>query len=156
MSETQDRLNRLGPKCVHFNSRAFITGDGDGRDACARGLPIRKLVIEANGNDNLGIVFKTPCKPGPECVMSCGGYEQEGPEELRKRQEETKKAMDAATKIIAKASVWREKMIKAGKRTGRASCPACGGHRTVLVNIALGYNNHIHASCQKCNAGFME
>ncbi len=146
----------LGKTCRYFNGREFLGGDGDGRTACGKGHPIRKIVIAANGGTSMGIAFKTPCRPGPERVADCPDYDPKTSEEIEADRAEMREAMNQAVTMMREAGKWRTKMIAANKANGRASCPCCGGKETVSVSIALGYNNHMACQCSACGAGFRE
>lgn len=156
MSEISQKTDALGSSCRHFNGREFLCGDGEGRSACAKGHPIRKIVIAANKGSGIGIAFKTPCRPGPERVADCPDYDAKTPEEIEASRAEMKAHMAAAVKMMGHAAKWKAKMIAAKKATGRASCPCCDGVETVQVSIALGYNNHMACQCSACGVGFRE
>ncbi len=156
MSDLRAQTDALGQTCRHFNGREFICGEGDGRSACGKGHPIRKIVIAANGGTNIGIAFKTPCRPGPKRVADCPDYDAKTPEEIEADRAAMSKAMGRAVAMMREAAKWKAKLIAADKATGKASCPCCGGENTVSVSIALGYNNHMACQCSACGVGFRE
>lgn len=156
MSMIEDRAKALGLPCRHFNGREFAIGCGDGRGACGRGHPIRKIVIGANGGDNTGILYKTPCRPGPERVAECPDYDPKTIGEIAEERAAMAKEMERAAVMMKAAGKWRAKMVAEKRPTGRASCPCCGGKETVRVRVAIGYNNHLACKCEACGVGFIE
>lgn len=145
----------LGRPCRHYSPLLFLSErDGD-RSCCAKGHPIRQIVAAATEGEG-GMLFKLPCRPGPDRAVDCPDYDPKTDAEVEADREATRAAMDKAMKMMAAAGEWRRKLTAAGKARGRASCPVCGGHETVSVQIALGYNGHMACHCNACRVGFRE
>lgn len=156
MTDIAERSGAIGATCRHFRGRFFLTHDGEGREACEKGYPIRKTVVGANGGSEVGIAFMLPCRPGPERKATCPHYDAKTPEEVAEDNRRTDEMMRQAMKLMAAASVWKRTMLVEKRASAVEDCPSCGGVQTVSVSIALGYNNHMACQCKQCGAGFRE
>lgn len=152
MSGLSERTARLGPACRHWNGLAFFRGEG----GCGIGHPIRKIVIAANGGNQVGIAFMLPCKPGPDAKAKCPNYDPRTAEELAEIEREIEQRTTAFLKNMHVFNDLRKEMVaeKASART--IDCPFCSAAGTMHVTCAIGINNHMWAKCSACREGFME
>jgi hypothetical protein len=155
MHSLASRTSELGRSCRHHSPLRFIQERDDDCAGCAKGHPIRRIVTGLSGSET-GILFKLPCRPGPERVTECPDYDPKTDAEIEAGRVALREKMDRAAKLIGAAGAWRRKMIETRSVSGREDCPVCDGKGTVSVSIALGYNNHMACYCSGCQVGFRE
>jgi hypothetical protein len=152
-----DRGAGLGRQCRHFSALSFLRERRGFPDcaACALGHPIRKMVTEACG-DETGIIFKLPCRPGPEKAVDCPAYDPKTDAEIEADREAQRCSVEKALVMMKAAGAWRRSMVAVGEETRLWSCPVCLGLDTVEVSIALAVNGHMACRCTNCGTGFRE
>jgi hypothetical protein len=145
----------LGFMCRHFKPREFLLGRGDGSSSCACGHPIRDRIEKATGSD-VGMIYKTPCRPGAQRAFECPDYSPKTPEEILAEHADLETRFERVFSMFDAARDWRSEMIAANVSHTVKDCPCCGGEQTVRVGCAIGYNNHMRVICDACGAGFIE
>lgn len=151
MAAMADRVAGLGRSCRHFSSLGFMRERG----SCALGHPIRNMVTKACGGES-GIMFKLPCRPGPEKAVDCQAYDPKTDAEIEADNDAWRQSLEKTLVMMNAAEQWRRSMVSVGEETRLWSCPVCLGLDTVEVSIALAVNGHMRCRCTSCGVGFLE
>ncbi len=64
--------------------------------------------------------------------------------------------MSEITRLMAKATLWKQQMIKRGLKRAKAKCPTCLQLESMVVCCNIEGNKHIRCRCEYCGANFME
>ena len=147
----EDKEVRFGKRCRHHDPRNGIIRGKD----CKLGINIREQVVKANGGTINGIAFKMPCYPGPECKVACNRYDPFTEEEIAKQKSDMDAKLDSLVKGMKVLNELRTKMIAHKIPNIKAACVHCGGPNMV-VNCAIGFNQHLAVRCTDCDFGFIE
>lgn len=60
------------------------------------------------------------------------------------------------TRLLEKATSWKQQMIKRRLSRGRAKCPTCQQPESMVVLCNIEGNKHLSCHCEFCGANFME
>ena len=152
MTNITDDQKVLGRSCRHHDPRGGIVYGKD----CRIGHPIRKIVCAANGNSNSGIAYMMPCRPGPLRKANCPSYDPETDAEIAEEDRRMSKKMDLFVKALPFFNAVRSTMIEGKIASKIEDCPFCNAPQKMHVSCAIGFNNHLWATCDDCGEGFME
>lgn len=140
--------------CRHFTRLGLIQN----KPACALGWDVRKWAAKCNGGSEHGILKRLPCtaQTGEKPLFDCPSVDRETDEEVEAQRLAMKEAVDKFVATMPKLDAMRKKMIANDLSSAKATCPWCDAKDALRVTCAIGYNNHLRASCVECGKGFIE
>lgn len=139
--------------------RHFLGLYPDNRPACAKGRDVRAWAARCNGGSELGIGLRLPCtkQTGDKSpLFNCPGLDRKTNAEVAEANARLTAKMDRFVRALPKISEMKRKMLANNLSSATATCPWCEVKDGLMLSIALGANNHVHAKCRNCDVEFLE
>lgn len=148
-------MNSKVNPCRHFRGFGLFKCEG----SCAVGRDIRAWVDRCDKGQHKAPMLEIPCikqEADHTPLFDCPQLDRETDEEIQERREKSRKEMDFIFSKMNELNELKQKMIRNKLSRAKATCPWCNEKDALKLSVAIGYNNHMHAKCSKCDRGIME